>query len=264
MITIENVQLTFNLGTPIENHVLRNLSLRINQGDFVTVIGSNGAGKSSLLNIISGDLQPDAGRVVINDNDVTCLPTWQRANLVARVFQDPMAGTCEKLTIEENLALAFSRGKKRTLYRALTPQLRALFCHKLARLNLGLENRLHDQMGQLSGGQRQAISLLMASLQPSKILLLDEHTAALDPKTAEFVLTLTHQIVEENKLTTMMITHSMKQALAYGNRTIMLHQGQIVLDITGPKRHQLTVADLLSLFENARGETLTDDALLLD
>ncbi|WP_392565992.1 ABC transporter ATP-binding protein [Utexia brackfieldae] len=263
MIKVEALQLTFNPGTPIENHVLRNLNLNIQEGEFVTVIGSNGAGKSSLLNVISGDLTADSGYVLINQRDVTRLPTWKRADMVARVFQDPMAGTCEKLTIEENLALAYSRGKIRTLKPALNSHVRTLFKDKLATLNLGLENRLNDMMGLLSGGQRQAISLLMSSLQPSKILLLDEHTAALDPKTAEFVLTLTNQIVTENHLTTMMVTHSMKQALEYGTRTIMLHQGQVVLDVSGEQRSKMGVTDLLNMFEQTRGEKISDDALLL-
>lgn len=264
MINVKNLQLTFNAGTPIENHVLRDLNLNIKDGEFVTVIGSNGAGKSSLLNAISGDTPVDSGSIIINDNNVTRLPAWKRANLVSRVFQDPMIGTCEKLTIEENLALAYNRGKKRSLLPALNRYNRAFFKERLAILNLSLENRLTDRMGLLSGGQRQAVSLLMASLQPSKILLLDEHTAALDPKTAEFVLQLTDQIVRENNLTTMMVTHSMKQALSYGCRTIMLHQGQVLFDVSGKERTLLSVADLLNLFEKTRGEKLSDDALLLD
>lgn len=263
MINVESLQLTFNAGTPIANHVLRDLNLHINEGEFVTVIGSNGAGKSSLLNIISGDLIADSGYVVINNQDVTKLPAWQRAHLVARVFQDPMAGTCEKLTIEENLALAYNRGRPFLLRPALNRHLRASFAEQLATLNLGLENRLTDMMGLLSGGQRQAVSLLMSSLQPSKILLLDEHTAALDPKTAQFILELTNQIVTQNRLTTMMVTHSMKQALAYGTRTVMLHQGQVVLDVSGTQRSNMTVADLMEMFEKTRGEKVSDDALLL-
>lgn len=263
MIKVEQLQLTFNAGTPIENHVLRGLNLNIKEGEFVTVIGSNGAGKSTLLNVISGDLISDSGYVIINDKDVTRLPAWKRAGMVARVFQDPMIGTCEKLTIEENLALAYNRGKKQCLKPALNRHIRALFKEKLSILNLGLENRLSDMMGLLSGGQRQAVSLLMSTLQPSKLLLLDEHTAALDPKTAQFVLELTNQIVQESKLTTMMVTHSMKQALEYGTRTVMLHQGQVVLDVSDDERSKMTVSDLLSMFEKTRGEVITDDSLLL-
>ncbi|WP_392558269.1 ABC transporter ATP-binding protein [Orbus mooreae] len=263
MIKVEELQLTFNAGTPIENHVLRGLDLNIKQGEFVTIIGSNGAGKSSLLNVISGDLIADSGYVIIDNQDVSRLPAWQRAGMVARVFQDPMVGTCGNLTIEENLALAYNRGNKQSLKPALNRHLRELFKEKLTILDLGLENRLADMMGLLSGGQRQAVSLLMSTLQPSKILLLDEHTAALDPKTAKFVLELTAQIVEESKLTTMMVTHSMKQALEYGTRTVMLHQGKVVLDVSGETRQQMTVTDLLSMFEKTRGEEVTDDALLL-
>jgi putative tryptophan/tyrosine transport system ATP-binding protein len=263
MINVGELQLTFNQGTPIENHVLRGLNLNIKKGEFVTIIGSNGAGKSSLLNVISGDVIADSGNVIIDDKNVTRWPAWKRAGMVARVFQDPMVGTCENLTIEENLAIAYNRGNKFTLLPALNRNLRALFKGKLATLNLGLENRLSDMMGLLSGGQRQAISLLMSTLQPSKILLLDEHTAALDPKTAQFVLDLTNEIVLENKLTTMMVTHSMKQALEYGTRTVMLHQGRVVLDVSGEQRDKLTVTDLLDMFEKTRGEEVTDDALLL-
>ncbi|XKM12823.1 ABC transporter ATP-binding protein [Orbaceae bacterium ac157xtp] len=263
MIKVEQIQLTFNPGTPIENHVLRGLNLNIAEGEFVTVIGSNGAGKSSLLNIISGDIISDSGYVIINDRDVTHLPVWQRAGMVARVFQDPMVGTCENLTIEENLALAYNRGSKQTLKPALNANLREIFKRKLATLDLGLEHRLSDLMGLLSGGQRQAISLLMSTLQPSKVLLLDEHTAALDPKTAQFVLDLTNQIVQQNKLTTVMVTHSMKQALAYGTRTVMLHRGQVVLDVSGEKRAKMDVPDLLVMFEKTRNEIIADDALLL-
>lgn len=263
MIKVEELQLTFNAGTPIENHVLRGLNLNIKEGEFVTIIGSNGAGKSSLLNVISGDLIADSGYIIINDKDVTHLPAWKRAKMVARVFQDPMVGTCEKLTIEENLSLAYNRGQPQSLKPALNRHLREYFKDKLTILDLGLENRLSDMMGLLSGGQRQAVSLLMSTLQPSKILLLDEHTAALDPKTAQFVLNLTAQIVDQNKLTTMMVTHSMKQALEYGTRTVMLHQGQVVLNVSGEERRKMTVADLLNMFEKTRGEVIADDSLLL-
>ncbi|HWZ48170.1 MAG TPA: ABC transporter ATP-binding protein [Herbaspirillum sp.] len=263
MLQADDLHITFNPGTPIENRALRGLNLTIPTGQFVSVIGSNGAGKSTFLNAISGDLLTDRGNVKIDSIDVTRKHAWQRANLVARVFQDPMAGTCEALTIEENMALAMARGKPRGLGFAIHGSMRELFREKLAILNLGLENRLSDHIGLLSGGQRQAVSLLMASLQPSRILLLDEHTAALDPKTADFVLKLTAKIVSESKLTTMMVTHSMRQALDYGERTVMLHQGQVVLDVEGEKRAGLDVPDLLRMFEKTRGETITDDSLLL-
>jgi len=257
------LQKTFNPGTPIENRVLRGLDLEIPTGQFVTVIGSNGAGKSTFLNAVSGDLLVDRGTIQIDDTDVTRLNAAQRAGLVARVFQDPMAGTCEALTIEENMALAFKRGQPRGFGFASSKVLREFFREKLAILKLGLENRLEDQIGLLSGGQRQAVSLLMASLKPSRILLLDEHTAALDPKTAAFVLELTARIVEEAKLTAMMVTHSMRQALDFGQRTVMLHEGRVILDVAGPQRHGMSVEDLLHMFEKTRGETLDDDALLL-
>jgi len=239
------------------------LSLDIPSGQFVTVIGSNGAGKSTLLNAISGDLPIDSGRIEIDGVDVTPLASWQRARQVARVFQDPLAGTCEDLTIEENLALASMRGQRRGLGRAVRADQRSDFRERLARLGLGLEARLTDRIGLLSGGQRQAVSLLMASLQPSRILLLDEHTAALDPRTAQFVLDLTARIVAENQLTALMVTHSMRQALDVGGRTLMLHQGEVILDVAGAARAELDVPDLLGMFEKVRGEQLVDDVLLL-
>jgi putative tryptophan/tyrosine transport system ATP-binding protein len=263
MLRAEKLEITFNPGTPIENRALRGMSLAIPTGQFVTVIGSNGAGKSTLLNAVSGDLIVDRGTIEIDGIDVTKKAAWQRSNLVARVFQDPMAGTCEALTIEENMALAWRRGESRGFRFALDRKLRETFREKLRTLNLGLENRLSDRMGLLSGGQRQAVSLLMASLQPSRILLLDEHTAALDPKTAAFVLELTAKIVDEAKLTAMMVTHSMRQALDYGTRTVMLHQGRVVLDVTGPERRTMSVEDLLHMFERTRGEKIDDDKLLL-
>lgn len=263
MMRAEQLFKTFNPGTPLENPVLRGLSLSIEAGQFVTVIGSNGAGKSTLLNAISGDITPDRGQLFIGDRDVTAMPAWRRAGMVARVFQDPLAGTCEGLSIEENLALALQRGQARGFQRAVKNQQRALFRDKLATLELGLENRLGDHMGLLSGGQRQAVSLLMASLQPSRLLLLDEHTAALDPKTAAFVLALTDRIVAEQQLTVLMVTHSMRQALDHGHRTVMLHQGRVVLDVSGKQRANMQVTDLLEMFEKTRGEKLDDDGLLL-
>ena len=258
MLQAKALHKTFNPGTVIENHALRGLSLTIDEGEFITVIGSNGAGKSTFLNAISGDLKVDEGQ------DVTRKTAWQRAAQVARVFQDPMAGTCESLSIEENLALAWQRGQRRHLLRrAVRASQRALFREKLATLGLGLEARLTDRMGLLSGGQRQAVSLLMASLQPSRLLLLDEHTAALDPKTAAFVLRLTDQIVQSQGLTALMVTHSMRQALDHGTRTVMLHQGQVVLDVRGAERAALDVPDLLAMFSRVRGEAVDDDKLLL-
>lgn len=263
MIELKNVSMIFNPGTVNENQAISNINLKVREGDFITVIGSNGAGKSTFLNAVSGDLKVDHGSIKIDGEEVTAKSAWQRADMVARVFQDPMAGTSEALTIEENMALAWRRGAKRGLRFALNKTLRELFREKLSILKLGLENRLADRIGLLSGGQRQAVSLLMASLQPSRILLLDEHTAALDPKTAAFVLELTAKIVESSQLTAMMVTHSMRQALDYGSRTVMLHQGRVILDVEGEQRKGMDVADLLHMFEKTRGERLDEDRLLL-
>jgi putative ABC transport system ATP-binding protein len=263
MIEIDGLHVTFGRGTVLETRALAGIDLAIPQGQFVTVIGSNGAGKSTLLNALTGDAAPDAGRIVIEGQDVTPWRPPQRARLIARVFQDPLAGSCEALTIEENLALADARGRRRGLRPALDAPLRERLRARLARLGLGLERRLADRMGLLSGGQRQAVSLLMATLAPMKILLLDEHTAALDPKTAEFVLELTREVVAEQRLTTLMVTHSMRQALDCGERTIMLHEGRICLDVAGSERAGLGVADLVARFADARGQALEDDALLL-
>lgn len=263
MLKAHDLHITFNAGTPIETRALRGLSLEIPTGQFVTVIGSNGAGKSTLLNAISGEVQLDRGSIRIDDVELDRMSVWDRAGMVARVFQDPLLGTCEDLTIEENLALAAGRGGRRGLKRALAPELRAECADRLAKLGLGLENRLGDRIGLLSGGQRQAVSLLMAALRPSRILLLDEHTAALDPRIAAFVLDITRSIVAERQLTTLMVTHSMQQALEIGDRTIMLHQGQVVLDVSGEERSRLDVPHLLKMFERVRGEALSDDTLLL-
>ena len=263
MIRLEDITVTFGRGTPMETTALRGLDLAIPAGQFVTVIGSNGAGKSTVLNVLTGDAPVDRGRVVIDDADVTAWGPPRRAALVARVFQDPLAGSCADLSIEENLALAASRGARRGISLAIDARRRSDFRARLNRLGLGLENRLGDRMGLLSGGQRQAVSLLMATLQPMKILLLDEHTAALDPKTAEFVIELTRSIVEGQKLTTLMVTHSMRQALDLGDRIVMLHEGGVVLDVSGEEREGLDVPDLLALFAKHRGQTLSDDALLL-
>ncbi|WP_100960489.1 ABC transporter ATP-binding protein [Bosea sp. FBZP-16] len=263
MISVRDVHVTFGRGTPLENRVLRGLDLTVPEGEFITVIGSNGAGKSTLLNVLSGDARAERGTVEVDGIDVTRWPTPKRAGLIARVFQDPMAGTCERLTIEENMALAQARGRARGLGAALDRSRRALFRDKLAVLGLGLENRLRDSMGLLSGGQRQAVSLLMSTLAGTKTLLLDEHTAALDPRTAAFVLDLTRRIVDDQKLTALMVTHSMRDALDHGSRTVMLHEGKVVFDIAGERRKAMDVPDLLRLFKQVRGEELSDDSLLL-
>lgn len=263
MIEARELAVTFNAGTPMETPAMRGIDLTIGEGDFVTVIGSNGAGKSTFLNALAGELRPDSGTILIDNQDVTAWPTAKRAGLVARVFQDPLGGSCANLSIEENLALANARGKRRGLGASVGSSLRDDLRSQIARLNLGLENRLGDRMELLSGGQRQAVSLLMAAMQPMKILLLDEHTAALDPKTAAFVLELTREIVAERNLTTLMVTHSMRQALDIGNRTVMLHEGRVVLDVRDKDRDGLKVEDLLHMFEKVRGAELDDDALLL-
>ena len=262
MIRIAGLEVTFGRGTVLETRALAAIDLAIADAEFVTVIGSNGAGKSTLLNALTGDATPERGRIEIDGQDVTGWPPSARARLIARVFQDPQAGSCAALTIEENLALAAARGRRRGLGLALHRSLRGELRARLARLGLGLEKRLSDPMGLLSGGQRQAVSLLMATLAPMKILLLDEHTAALDPKTAEFVLELTREIVAEQRLTTLMVTHSMRQALDCGTRTIMLHEGRICLDVAGPARAGLGVAGLVARFGAVRGQ-LEDDSLLL-
>jgi putative ABC transport system ATP-binding protein len=263
MIRVQDLAVTFNRGTPMETRALQGIAVDIPAGQFVTVIGSNGAGKSSLLNALAGDVAAGGGRIEIDSIDVTRWPATRRAGLMARVFQDPKAGSCEDLTIEENLAIAEGRGRRRGFGLAIDRRRRGDYRARLSRLGLGLEGRLGDRMGLLSGGQRQAVSLLMATLRPMRILLLDEHTAALDPKTAEFVLDLTRSIVAEQKLTTLMVTHSMRQALDCGDRTLMLHEGRVVFDVAGEARKGLDVPDLLALFARHRGQQLADDSLLL-
>jgi putative ABC transport system ATP-binding protein len=263
VISVKDIKVVFGRGTPLQKQALNGVSLTIEQGSFVTVIGSNGAGKSTLLGVLAGDVIPSEGQVLIGKSDVTRKSTAARAGLVARVFQDPLTGSCGALSIEENLALAARRGEKRGLASALGGNRRDYFKERIAELNLGLENRLKDRMDLLSGGQRQAVSLVMATLAGSEVLLLDEHTAALDPGMAEFVMNLTQKIVAERKLTTMMVTHSMRQALDYGHRTIMLHGGEIVLDVAGDNRKNLQVEDLIAMFRKMRGQTLDDDALLI-
>ncbi|MCF0110455.1 MAG: ABC transporter ATP-binding protein [Erysipelotrichaceae bacterium] len=263
MLDIKNLSKTFNPGTATENKVLDNVSLHINPGDFVTVIGGNGAGKSTILNMIAGVFPPDSGTIVLDGQDITNLKEHKRAHLIGRVFQDPLMGTCANMEIVENLALANRRGQKRTLKWGVTKEETEVFREKLKELDLGLETRLSDKAGLLSGGQRQALTLLMASLQKPKILLLDEHTAALDPKTAARVLALTVSIISDNNLTALMITHNMKDALKYGNRLIMMNDGKIVLDIDNEQKQKLTVNDLLQLFEQATGEELSNDRVLL-
>ncbi|MBY3037868.1 ABC transporter ATP-binding protein [Rhizobium laguerreae] len=263
MINLKNIKVVFGRGTPLQKQALSGVNLTIEEGSFVTVIGSNGAGKSTLLGVLAGDVLASEGQVLIGNTDVTRKTTASRAALVARVFQDPLTGSCGALSIEENLALAARRGERRGLVSALGAKRRDHFRERIAELNLRLENRMKDRMDLLSGGQRQAVSLVMATLAGSEVLLLDEHTAALDPGMAEFIMSLTQKIVSERKLTTLMVTHSMRQALDYGHRTVMLHGGEIVLDVAGDSRKTLQVEDLIAMFRKMRGQTLDDDALLI-
>ena len=263
MLELKNISKTFYPGTVNAKTALNNLNLKLNPGDFVTVIGGNGAGKSTMLGAIAGNVQVDSGSVIIDGQDVTRLPEYKRAAFLGRVFQDPMMGTAPTMQIEENLALAARRGQKRGLKWGITKTERADYRELLKTLELGLEERMTAKVGLLSGGQRQALTLLMAALKQPKLLLLDEHTAALDPKTAAKVLELSDRIVEENSLTTLMITHNMKDAIAHGNRLIMMDAGRIVLDIAGEDKKKLTVADLLALFSEASGSDEANDKLLL-
>jgi len=263
MLQIENLHLTFNPGTPIENHALRGVSLHLRAGDYVTVIGGNGAGKSTLLSSVAGTFPPGAGHIAIDGQDVTHLPEHKRAPYLGRVFQDPMLGTVANMNIEENLALAYRRGKRRGLRWYISSKERKLYRERLATLELGLENRLADKAGLLSGGQRQALTLLMATLKQPKLLLLDEHTAALDPKTAPKVLEIGDRIIAEHGLTTMMVTHNMRDAIRHGNRLIMMNLGRIVLDISGEEKQQLTVEGLIARFSQVSGEAFDGDSALL-
>ena len=263
MLKITNLYKTFNPNTVNEKRALANLNLTLNEGDFVTVIGGNGAGKSTLLNAISGVWKPDYGTIEISGIDVTNLPAYKRAALLCRVFQDPMKGTAPDMEIAENLAIAERRGTKRRLRWGCTRANRESYRALLAQLELGLEDRLSTKVGLLSGGQRQAVTLLMAAMKNPKLLLLDEHTAALDPKTAAKVLEITNKLVTENRLTTLMITHNMHDAIAYGNRLIMMHEGRIVVDISGEAKKQLTIEQLLNLFEAGSGSAFTSDKEIL-
>ena len=261
MLKLENISLTFNAGTVNEKKALTNLSLHLPQGDFVTLLGSHGAGKSTLFNTIAGTYTPDSGKVYLDGKDITQLPDYKRSKEIGRLFQDPLKGTAPNMTIEENLALAFLRANHtKSPFSMVSKADRAEFRERLAMLNLGLEDRMNTSVGLLSGGQRQALTLLMATLVTPKILLLDEHTAALDPGTAEVVLELTKKIVAENNITCLMITHNLASSLALGNRTIMMADGRIVLDIGGEERKGLTVDDLLQRF---RTQGLDNDRIML-
>lgn len=263
MLELKNIHKTFNPGTINEKVALNGLNLSLDDGDFVTVIGGNGAGKSTMLNAVAGTWMVDEGQILIDGEDVTKLPEHKRAIYLGRVFQDPMTGTAATMEIQENLALAKRRGKRRLLAPGITKAEREEYVSLLAPLSLGLETRLTSKVGLLSGGQRQALTLLMATLKKPKLLLLDEHTAALDPKTAAKVLDLTETIVNRDRLTTIMITHNMRDAILHGNRLIMMWEGRVVLDIRGEEKKHLTVNDLLQQFEKASGEQFANDQALL-
>lgn len=263
MLEIRNVKKVFNEGTVNEKVALNGLNLVLNDGDFVTVIGGNGAGKSTMLNAVAGVWKPDEGSIVIDGIDVTNMPEHKRAKFLGRVFQDPMMGTAPDMGIEENMALAHRRGKSRGLKWGISKAEREMYKEELRVLDLGLEDRLTSKVGLLSGGQRQALTLLMATLQKPKVLLLDEHTAALDPKTAAKVLDLSDKIINEHHLTTMMVTHNMNDAIKHGNRLIMMNDGRIIYDVKGEEKKNLTVDDLLRKFEEVSGSKLNNDRMLL-
>lgn len=263
MLEIKNIYKTFNAGTVNEKRALNGLSLSLEDGDFVTVIGGNGAGKSTMLNAIAGVWPVDEGQIIIDGVDVTKLSEHKRAKYLGRVFQDPMTGTAATMSIEENMAIAARRGERRGLGWGITKKERERYKEALKELDLGLEDRLSSKVGLLSGGQRQAITLLMASLKKPKLLLLDEHTAALDPKTAAKVLAISDKIIQEHQLTAMMVTHNMKDAIAHGNRLIMMHEGKIIYDVSGEEKKNLKVADLLAKFEEVSGGEFANDRMML-
>lgn len=263
MLDIQNVRKTFNKNTINEKKALNGINLHLDEGDFVTVIGGNGAGKSTMLNMIAGVYPIDSGKIEIDGVNISREPEYKRARYIGRVFQDPMMGTAAGMEIQENMALAFRRGKTRGLGRGIKANEKDFYHDALLKLGLGLQTRMTNKVGLLSGGQRQALTLLMATLQKPKLLLLDEHTAALDPKTAKKVLEITQEIVEEQNLTTLMITHNMKDAISIGNRLIMMHEGRIIYDISGEEKRNLEVEDLLKKFEEASGEEFANDRMIL-
>lgn len=263
MLKIKDVSKTFNIGTINEKKALTNINLQLDEGDFTTIIGGNGAGKSTMLNMIAGVYPVDCGYIYIDDENLSLEPEYQRAKLIGRVFQDPMMGTAADMSILENLAMANRRGARRSLHWGVAKEEPKQFKEKLERLGLGLEDRMTSKVGLLSGGQRQALTLLMATLQRPKLLLLDEHTAALDPRTAKKVLDLTTEIVEEQQLTTLMVTHNMKDAIRIGNRLIMMHEGHIIYDVKGEEKKNLTVADLMKKFEEVNEDDFANDRMLL-
>lgn len=263
ILSVRNVNKTFEIGTPNENHVLKGVSLEMKDNDFISIIGGNGAGKSTFLNSIAGSFSVDSGKIILDDKDMTEISAHHRSKYISRVFQDTRMGTAGRLTIEENLAVAMKRGQNRGLGRGIKAENRGFFQEELKKLQLGLEDRLKMDVGLLSGGQRQAVTLLMATIVTPKLLLLDEHTAALDPKTSDMVTELTDQLVYEKGIPTLMITHNMQHAIDQGNRLIMLHEGNIVVDVSGEEKQNLTVMELVNLFQTKSGAEVTDDSLML-
>ncbi|TWT16371.1 ABC transporter ATP-binding protein [Streptococcus sp. sy010] len=263
LLSIQNLHKTFEAGTVNENHVLRGLNLEVKEGDFISIIGGNGAGKSTFMNLLAGALFPDSGDILLEGKSIKHLPASKRSKEISRVFQDPKMGTASRLTIEENMAIAYRRGLSRGLSWGVKDSDRKIFKEALMELGLGLENRMKVDTQFLSGGQRQALTLMMASLVKPKLLLLDEHTAALDPKTSDMVMDLTQKIVTNHQLTALMITHNMENAIQYGNRLVMLHRGQIVVDVQREEKQHLTVQDLMALFHKNSGQQLTDDEIIL-
>lgn len=262
MLKLNNISKSFYKKTPNEINVFKDLFLEVSKGDFITIVGSNGAGKSTLLNLIAGVFPVDSGTITLDDVDITQLPEYKRSNLIGRVFQNPLLGTAPAMTIDENLSLAYSKSHSMTLKMGINKRNEELFRSKLAELGLGLENRLKTKVGLLSGGQRQALTLLMATFANPKLLLLDEHTAALDPRTANIINELTNKIISENNLTTLMVTHNLEHAITYGNRLIMMHNGNIILDLREEK-HNMTVKKLLRMFNEVNGSEFVDDKVML-
>ena len=264
MLDIQNLSVTFNAGSIDEKNVLQDLNLHVETGEFICIIGSNGAGKSTILNTIAGSIIPDKGKILLDDTDITYVKEYQRASYIGRLFQDPLKGTAPNMTIEENLALAcLSAKEKKSPFSWITNKERELFKEQLKMLDMGLEDRMHTLVGNLSGGQRQALTLLMATIVPPKLLLLDEHTAALDPKAAAKIMKLTQEIVQKHHITCLMVTHQMQQALEVGDRTIMMNDGHIVIDIKGEQRANMSVYDLMERFHENTGSDLVDDRILL-
>ncbi len=263
MLELTNISKTFAKGTVNEHAALKNINLSLDKGEFVTIVGSNGAGKSTLFNMICGTYMQDRGKIVLDDKDISFMPEHKRARMIGRVFQDPMKGTAPNMTIEENLALAYSRAGSGFLSQAVGKKKRAMFQQEVSKFNMGLEDRMKTKIGLLSGGQRQVITLLMCTIVTPKLLLLDEHTAALDPVTADKVMEITNNIVKDNDITTMMITHNMSQALATGTRTIMMDNGEIIIDLDSKARQNMTVADLLNLYKEKENKDFDNDRMLL-